>query len=98
MLATGSRFRVRLLRRTVLRSMPMAVRRRLTTRWGESRGVRLFALLTSTDCGVRLTADWINRACTPPLVLLAAGGAPGFYPRGLPGVGSLFLNPRWPAL
>jgi hypothetical protein len=72
MLVTGSRFRERPLRRTVLRSMRMAVHKRLTKRWEGSRGVRLFASLTSTDCGMRLATDWITRASTRPPASLAA--------------------------
>ena len=50
-------------------------RRRLTKRWEGSRGVRLFASLTSTGCGMTLATDWIPRACTRPLASLAAGEA-----------------------
>ena len=44
-------------------------------RWEGSRGVRLYASLTSTDRGMRLATDWITRASTRRLASLAAGEA-----------------------
>jgi hypothetical protein len=54
----------------------MAVRRRLTKRWEQSRGARPFASLTSTDRGVRLTAtDRITSRFNGPRLAMFASAA-----------------------